>query len=334
MKKSAVIAVVSAAVVLAAFLVYDGVFAHESEIGFFAMDTYTSVKVWGKNSEAVCENIKNAVSVLDTEVLSRTAEGSLIYEINRNGHGELNEKTEKYFSAVLDVCRKSGGAFDITLGAVSDLWGFGNDPKVPSGEELKQTLSNSGYEKIGLTSGQISLNASGAVIDMGAVGKGIALDEAKIYLENSKAKKAVVSVGGSVLLFGGGEFTVGIRNPNGDSASCVANLHVGEGCVSTSGVYERNFEENGKIYHHILDPETGYPVDNGLVGVTIVSESGLLSDALSTACFVLGKEKGALLASEYSAVAIFIYENKTVCVASEYADMLELTDEGYTVEEF
>ncbi|MBQ2847605.1 MAG: FAD:protein FMN transferase [Clostridia bacterium] len=332
MKKTAAAVAVILVAVLAVFVFYDGVLNKTSDADFFSMNTYVSAKVTGYESDLCTAEIQKIVENLDTEILSRTAENSLVSQINKNGGGELDLQTAAYFSLLLDVCRQSAGAFDFTLGAVSDLWSFGSSPKIPDENELLEALSHSGYEKIVLSGNSIELQDKSAVLDFGASGKGISLDSIKACLETRDIKNAVVSVGGSSLLFGDKDFTVGIRNPEGNAGSYIAKLHIGEGCVSTSGSYEQSFEENGKTYHHILDPETGYPVDNGLVGVTIVSESGLLSDVLSTACFVLGVEKGSALAAEYGCTAIFVTEDKKIHVEGN-SDIIEITDSSYTLAE-
>lgn len=329
MKKAAVAAAAVFAVLLSVFVFYDGVLNKTSEADFFSMKTYVSAKVTGYESDLCTAEIQKLVENLDVNILSRTSGNSLVSRINKNGGGELDLQTAAYFSVLLDVCEKSGGAFDFTLGGVSDLWNFGSAPSIPDEKALAEALSHSGYEKISLSEGRLSMQDKAAVLDFGASGKGIVLDSVKAYLVTRDIRNAVVSVGGSTLLFGDKDFTVGIRNPEGNAGSYIAKLHMGEGCVSSSGSYEQFFEENGKRYHHILNPETGYPVDNGLVGVTIVSESGLLSDALSTACFVLGIEKGSALAAEYGCTAIFITEDKKIYIEGD-ADIVEITDTTYS----
>ena len=329
MKKTVAAVVAVAIAALAVFVFYDGVLNKTSETDFFSMKTYVTAKVTGYESDLCTAEIRKTVDNLDVNILSRTSEDSLVYSLNRNGGGEVDIQTATYISLLLDVCRKSGGAFDFTLGAVSDLWKFGSTPEIPDETALLDALSHSGYEKITLSGGKLEMADKSAVLDFGASGKGIALDSVKAYLETREIKNAVVSVGGSTLLFGDKEFTVGIRNPEGNAGSYIAKLHMGEGCVSSSGSYEQFFEENGKRYHHILNPETGYPVDNGLVGVTIVSDSGLLSDALSTACFVLGIEKGSELAREYGCTAIFVTADKKIYIEGD-ADIVEITDASYT----
>ena len=328
--KKAVAAVVAIVIVaLAAFVFYDGVLNKTSEADFFSMKTYVTAKVTGYESDLCTAEIQKIVDNLDVNVLSRTAENSLVFSVNRDGEGKLDAQSAAYVSLLLDVCKKSEGAFDFTLGAVSDLWKFGSTPEIPDENALADALSHSGYEKITLSGGNLTMQDKSAVLDFGASGKGIALDSVKAYLDTRDIKSAVVSVGGSTLLYGEKDFTVGIRNPEGNAGSYIAKLHMGEGCVSSSGSYEQFFEENGKRYHHILNPETGYPVDNGLVGVTIVSESGLLSDALSTACFVLGIEKGSVLAAEYGCTAIFVTEDKKIWIEGD-SDIVEITDASYT----
>ncbi|MBQ2842033.1 MAG: FAD:protein FMN transferase [Clostridia bacterium] len=329
MKKAAVALITVVAVALAGFVFYDGVLNKASENDFFSMNTYVTAKVTGYESDICAAEIQKIVDNLDVNILSRTSSESLVSSLNKNGFGEIDIQTATYFSLLLDVCEKSEGAFDFTLGGVSDLWQFGSNPSIPDENALAEALSHSGYEKIKLIGSTLTMQDKSAVLDFGASGKGIALDSAKAYLETRDIKNAVISVGGSTLLFGDKDFTVGIRNPEGSAGSYIAKLHVGEGCVSSSGSYEQFFEENGKRYHHILNPETGYPVDNGLVGVTIVSESGLLSDALSTACFVLGIEKGSALAAEYGCTAIFVTEDKKIYIEGD-ADIVEITDNTYS----
>lgn len=331
MKKKAAVAAVIAALILAAFLIYDGIHGKKISADFFAMNTYVSVKLTGADSDECATEIQQITESLDKDVLSRTSENSVIHRINQNGGGEIDEKVQGYISVLLDVCRKSDGAFDFTLGAVSDLWQFGSNPEIPNADKLASALSHSGHQKISLSGEKLIMADGQAVIDFGAAGKGIALDEIKAILSDKKIKEAVVSVGGSVLLMGNKQFTVGIRNPSGNSGSYIAKLRISESCVSTSGSYEQQFEQNGKIYHHILNPKTGYPVDNGLVSVTVVSESGILSDALSTACFVLGYEKGSELAKEFGCQAFFVTNNKQILAENGADDIIEITDNSYTL---
>lgn len=329
MKKILIALAVVAAVAAAAIF-----FASSNEVKreFFAMNTFVSAKVKGFAAKDAAGGISTLVRELDSKQLSRYTSGSEISRINSEAETVLSDEVRDYITELLEVGKMSGGKFDIALGAVSDLWSFNDSPRVPSTDELTEALSRSGSDKLSL-SGNTLTRADGCIIDLGSAGKGIALDKVKSYLSDKKISSAVVSVGGSVLLYGKGSFNVGVRDPWGDAGRSVMTVKLGAGCVSTSGSYERCFEQGGKRYHHILDPDTGLPVENGLVSVTVISDSGLLSDALSTACFVLGAEGGAKLAAKYGCEAIFITEDKKVICTDGIKPNVTVLADGYTVVE-
>lgn len=326
MKKILIALAVVAAVAAAAIF-----FASSNEVKreFFAMDTFVSAKVKGFAAKDAAGGISTLVRELDSKQLSRYTSGSEISRINSEAETVLSDEMRDYITELLEVGKISGGKFDIALGAVSDLWSFNDSPRVPSTDELTEALSRSGSDKLSLN-GNTLTRADGCIIDLGSAGKGIALDKVKSYLSDKKISSAVVSVGGSVLLYGKGSFNVGVRDPWGEAGRSVMTVKLGAGCVSTSGSYERCFEQGGKRYHHILDPDTGLPVENGLVSVTVISDSGLLSDALSTACFVLGAEGGAKLAAKYGCEAIFITEDKKVICTDGIKPNVTVLADGYT----
>ena len=329
MKKILIALAVVAAVAAAAIF-----FASSNEVKreFFAMNTFVSAKVKGFAAKDAAGGISTLVRELDSKQLSRYTSGSEISRINSEAETVLSDEVRDYITELLEVGKMSGGKLDIALGAVSDLWSFNDSPRVPSTDELSEALSRSGSDKLSL-SGNTLTRADGCIIDLGSAGKGIALDKVKSYLSDKKISSAVVSVGGSVLLYGKGSFNVGVRDPWGEAGRSVMTVKLGAGCVSTSGSYERCFEQGGKHYHHILDPDTGLPVENGLVSVTVISDSGLLSDALSTACFVLGAEGGAKLAAKYGCEAIFITEDKKVICTDGIKPNVTVLADGYTVVE-
>ena len=329
MKKILIALAVVAAVAAAAIF-----FASSNEVKreFFAMNTFVSAKVKGFAAKDAAGGISTLVRELDSKQLSRYTSGSEISRINSEAETVLSDEVRDYITELLEVGKMSGGKFDIALGAVSDLWSFNDSPRVPSTDELTEALSRSGSDKLSL-SGNTLTRADGCIVDLGSAGKGIALDKVKSYLSDKKISSAVVSVGGSVLLYGKGSFNVGVRDPWGEAGRSVMTVKLGAGCVSTSGSYERCFEQGGKHYHHILDPDTGLPVENGLVSVTVISDSGLLSDALSTACFVLGAEGGAKLAAKYGCEAIFITEDKKVICTDGIKPNVTVLADGYTVVE-
>lgn len=296
----------------------------------FAMDTFVDLKAEGFGAESLLDSAQAKIEDLDKNILSRQSDGSQVYELNKNHGGKMSAQLTAYVKTMLEVAQKSDRRFDFTLGALSDLWGFGGDTRVPSETEIKKVLGSCGTDKIKINGSNITI-PEGMLLDFGSVGKGIALDELKSLLKSSKVKEAVMSVGGSILLYGDRQFTVGIQDPRGGSGY-VAALTVPECSVSTSGSYERYFTQDGKRYHHILDPESGYPAENGLVSVTIVSQSGILSDALSTACFVCGLDDGMKLAQSFDCDAVFIDENNKIYVTENLGDKIEINDKNYVLQ--
>jgi thiamine biosynthesis lipoprotein len=233
---------------------------------------------------------------------------------------EISLELSPILEEALKVSGASGGAFDITIGKAVELWdidtwaaaedmsGF----RLPEKEELSRTLADVGYEKIFLEEGEIML-PEGMKLDMGAIGKGIACDWAQDYLSGrDEVLGAAIAVGGSVLVYGGRPdgkpWKVGIAHPREEGRHLGTLTLEGTWHVSTSGDYERYVEVSGVRYHHILDPADGYPADSGIVSVTILCKSGLLSEALSTACFVLGVEKGLELAQTFQVHALIMDE--------------------------
>ena len=262
-----------------------------------AMGTDCSVRVFG--SDGTAKDIMDMLSDIENKYLSWRIEGSDIANINENASENEpvmpSKWTYGYLENVLDLARESSGAFDPTLGRVSQLWNLESDnPYIPSKSELTELLLETGWEKINLGDGEVFLK-DGVQIDLGAVGKGIGCDEAQKMLEEADADAAVVSVGGSILTYGkkpdGKPWKIGIANPRNE--------------------------------------ETGYPAESGLISVTIVCDDGWLSDGLSTACFVLGYEDSLPLLETYQAEAVFVTEDKEVIVTDGLKDMFTLTDSSY-----
>lgn len=302
-----------------------------------AMGTDCSVRVFG--SKGTAQDIMDMLSDIENAYLSWRIEGSDIANINKNASKDEavtpSEWTYNYLEKVLGLANESAGAFDPTLGRLSQLWNLGtDDPYIPQKSEVAELLSETGWKKIMLDDGDVYLQ-DGVQIDLGAVGKGIGCDEAFKLLEETEATAAVVAVGGSILTYGdkpdGKPWKIGITNPRTeDGEAYLGGLAIeGTYSISTSGDYEKYVIEDGVRYHHILDPKTGYPADSGLISVTIVCREGWLSDGLSTACFVLGYEESLPLLETYQAEAVFVTEDKKVFVTDGLKDIFTLTDSSY-----
>ena len=297
-----------------------------------AMGTIVSQTLYveGEGKEIPTE-ILACIDGLEQNILSWRLSGTEVYHINENAGNEegvtVSEEFQGILEACIDVSEASGGAFDITIGDVIQLWNIDSWAAVedmsgfhiPTESEIQAALQDTGYEKISVEDGKVVLPEKFR-LDMGAVGKGIALDEIRKLLERKEnVKGAVISVGGSILTYGskpdGSAWNVGVVNPLIPSENIGVLKLTGQWCVSTSGDYERYVEVEGERYHHILNPDTGKPADSGVSGITILTKDGLYSDALSTACFVLGVQGGMELAEQFQAEALFVLENGEIVMS-------------------
>ena len=231
------------------------------------------------------------------ELLSTGKETSEVSRLNDEGKAVLSETSISLVKKSLELNKQTGGLFDITIYPLMELWGFpSKNYKVPSDKEIKETLKNVGSEKIVFNeeTGEISFKNKGMKIDFGGIGKGYITDELVKILTEEKVESAIINLGGNVFGFNkkpdGSPWNVAIRDPN-EPDNYMAVIKLEDSAVITSGGYERYFEENGKIYHHILNPKTGRPSDSDLKSVSIVSKDGTLADTLSTALFIMGEKK-------------------------------------------
>lgn len=278
------------------------------------------------------QEIMELLRELEEQELSRRLDTSEVWDLNAGaGRAEgspVSSSMEKILEGCLEMWQKSQGAFDVTLGPVVELWDIdgwaagenGEDFSPPEDSRLAEALERCGSGRMELKDGVLLL-PEGMQLDLGAVGKGVAMDRIRSYLlENKEITGAIISLGGGVVTYGrkpdGEGWVVGIADP-ADSASIVGTLMLeGEWFVSTSGDYERYIERNGVRYHHIIDPATGRPADSGTAGVTILAGNGFLSDALSTACFILGEEKGMALAESCGAEALFVSRDGRITMST------------------
>ncbi len=320
------------AALIAGLVLFDFISDSEkSAESYIAMGTLTKTQIQGRHAHNISAEIKESIEGIESGCLSWRIESSDTARIN-SAPGEfvsVSKDTAEWISDCIDICDKSAGAFDISIGKLTRLWNFdGDSNSVPDEGEIQDCVDNIDYTSVFFNNTSVKI-AQNQALDLGAVGKGIACDCAFDILQSRKVKNAVVSVGGSVLAYGK-DTKIGVANPDNDS-DYIGILKLKNKFISTSGDYEKYFEKDGKTYHHILDPETGYPVENDLRSVTIISDSGLQSDALSTACFVMGYKSALGLIKQYDAEAVFIFKDNTVAVTNGIKDSFEITDKNFTV---
>ena len=256
----------------------------------YAMDTAAIFTVYGDNAEDAISAAEAEIYRLDA-LLSRSNERGDIYPLNVNGTGEVSDETASVINTALNVCRETGGAFDITVTPIMDAWGFfGHDYRVPSDMEINGLLPRVNYNNVTLDGNSVSLRNSSA-IDLGGIAKGYASGRAAQVLKDNGVTSALISFGSAIEAIGtkpnGDAWTIGITNPQ-KPEGYILTLDIADTCVATSGSYEQVFEENGKTYHHIINPSTGYPAESGLASVSVIGGDPTRADALSTALFVMG----------------------------------------------
>ena len=334
LNKKSLIAIILCAVIVFGIVSYDFISGRSScEKTRVAMGTVVTVKLFGFGAKNDLDKIETEINGLENSVLSWRKEGSDVYRINKGSGTQVSVSpdTVKIIGQCIDISDDCGGVFDITIGNVTKLWDFGgNNQRLPSDDEIKTALGSVGYKNVSISGNAVQIK-KGQSLDLGAVGKGFVCDKIKELLDKGRTKSAVVSVGGSLLIYGNRAFSVGIVNPDNDKQS-MGTLKLKDTCVSTSGNYEKYFEQDGKRYHHILNAKTGYPATSEFKSVTVVCESGLISDALSTVCYIAGYRKSVEILKKFDAEAVFIFNNNAVRVTDGLSGKFTVTDDSYTLD--
>lgn len=302
----------------------------------YALNTICKQTVYGDKARQAADDV-NAMLTEITNTMS-VSEGSEVYAINEAAPNEVrvSQQTADVISAALEIAGETNGAFDPAIGPVTALWDITGDPRVPERDELKGALALVDYKGITIDGTNVSLEKSGMRIDLGGIAKGYAADKAVDIYKSYGIKSALLDLGGNIYAYGkkpdGGDYRIGIRDPLGEPGETAAVVSVSDMSVVTSGVYERFFESGGVKYHHIFDPKTGYPADNGLVSVTVICKSSTRADGLSTALFVMGLDEGLNFSKAQGDVqAVFITEDREIYVTDGLKESVEITNEAYTL---
>lgn len=279
-------------------------------------DTVINLKIYDTDDISLLDDCFKFCEEFE-QTVSRTLETSEIYQINHsNGNPvEVSDITIELLQKGIEYGELTGGKFDITVAPLSELWDFKNNSgELPAPTAIDEALSHVNYKNIIIEGNTVTLTDPNAAIDLGGIAKGYMADQLKEYLLSKGVESALINLGGNMLAIGtkpdGLEFNIGIQKPFDKQGAAITSVKTNDSSVVSSGVYERYFELNDKIYHHILDTETGYPYDNGLLSVTILSPLSVDGDALSTACFALGLEDGMKLIKSLDNIdAIFITDD-------------------------
>lgn len=286
-----------------------------SKTGFY-FDTVITITLYDSKDEELlntcfdyCKDFENLVSrTIPTSDTSRinTSAGSSV---------TVSDTTIELLEKGIEFGELTDGAFDITIAPLMELWDVKNNPgTVPSEVDITEALSHVNYKNILIEGNTVTLTDPEAAVDLGGIAKGYMADQLKEYLLSKGVTSAIINLGGNVLTIGekpdGVAFNIGIQKPFDKQNATITSVQVKDTSVVTSGSYERYFKVNDVIYHHILDTNTGYPCDNELLSVTLLSDESIDGDALSTACFALGLEEGQKLIESLEGIdAIFVTDD-------------------------
>lgn len=300
---------------------------------FFAMDTFMSLQTWAGSearSQAACTAAEQRVNALSNALSRQNAAGTLAALNAANGAAvTLDEDAYLALAEAVQYAALTGGAFDPTTAPLSDLWGIGTEQAaVPAPEAVAEALRHVDYRNIELLANHQARLKNGAQVDLGGIGKGYATD---VVAGMRAGYPMLAALGGNIGAYGenpgskDGTWSIGLANPE-QSAGYLAKITVRDESVVTSGDYERYFEQNGVRYHHIFDPKTGYPAQSSLRAVTVVDRSSTRADAMTTALFVMGLDKGLAFCAAQDIEAVFITNDHKIYATAGLQDRLTLTE--------
>lgn len=305
----------------------------------FAMDTVMTVTAYGDRAKEAVQAADEEIKRLDA-LFSVGNASSDIAGLNENASAVVSEETCELISRSKELYQSTGGALNIAVYPLMEVWGFtSGEYRVPEQKELDEILTRMDVEKISCNegTGKVTL-PEGMGIDLGAIAKGYSSARLMDVFASYDVTSAIVSLGGNVQALGnkpdGTKWRVAVEDPFAEEGDSYAGiLEIKDQAVITSGAYERYFEQGGKRYHHIIDPATGYPAENGLASVTVVSQDGTLADALSTALFVMGKERALSYWKEHANEfdVILIEENKDMTITEGLQDCFS-SQKSFSVE--
>lgn len=308
----------------------------------FSLGTVIEIQAYDEDMEkakkAIAEAVKRVQEIENRMTVNKEiSETILINESSGKNSVQVSPDTFFVIQKAKGYSQLTKGAFDLTIEPIVKLWGIGTDhARIPEKEEIDSLLNLVNYEDVKLDEkmNRIQLNREGQAIDLGAIAKGYAGDEIKRILNEHGINTAFINLGGNVVTLGskidGSPWRIGLQNPLDERGRHIAVIEVVDETVVTSGNYERYFIEDGKRYHHIIDPKTGYPAATGVISSTVVTDASIDADALSTSVYVLGLEKGMELIEGLDHVeGIIITEHKEVYVSRGLRERFTITDEAY-----
>lgn len=305
------------------------------------MGTVVTVTLYDSNDEGILDKVFTKVKELES-TLSINENGTLVDKINESAGIEpvkVDYDTYTVIKKGLEYAKLSNGLFDISVGPIVKLWNIGlPEAKVPTQEEIDSRIPLVGYSDVELNDEENSvfLKRQGMMIDLGGVAKGYTADVISDILTEEGIKSAIIDLGGNIFAHGlkvdGSTWRIGIQNPFSDRGDIIGTITVKNKSIVTSGIYERYIEKDGIKYHHILSPKTGYPYENEIAGITIISDKSSDGDALSTSVFAMGVEEGMKFINTQEGIdAIFVTKDNKIYITDGIRDIFKLTNTDFTL---
>lgn len=302
------------------------------------MGTVVSLKIYNVGKQSAMDAADKRIRKLAAEITTNDdGKNSEIDKINKYSGKKAVKVTKDMFFLIQKAVfysKNSAGGFDLAIGPLTNLWRIGfPDAKKPSQAAINRRLPLVHYQDVVLNTSKqtVFLKKKGMALDLGAIAKGYIADEVAKVMKSHGVNSAIIDLGGNIYVIGhnpnGEKWRVGIQNPFSSRGSIVGKLEIKEMSIVTSGIYERVLKVDGKSYHHLLNPKTGYPFDNDIAGVSIISKKSIDGDGLSTATFSKGIKGGLQYLKQFKGVeAVFISRDKKVYITPGLKGKFELTD--------
>lgn len=300
----------------------------------FMLNTFVTVTIYDKDDPKILEGCLELCRSYEN-IFSKTLKGSEVYKLNHRSSDQqtvtVSDDVKALISEAQIYSERSNGGFDVTIEPLSSLWNFtAESPVIPSEKDIKEAVLKVNYKNLKLEGNDLTFLSPDTTIDFGGVAKGYIADRLKDYLLEQGVKSAIINLGGNVLCVGekpdGTPFKIGLQKPFADRSETIETLNIKDMSVVSSGVYERHFIKDGVNYHHLLNPRDGYPFQNGLISVTILSDISADGDGMTTACFSLGLDEGLKLVNSLDGIyGIFITDDYEVYYSDGAEKFLEVS---------
>lgn len=308
------------------------------------LHTAVQIQIYHEGQEEAMDQAFDYMEEMEAR-LTTQLEGSDVYRINQaagKGPVKVHVTTFEIIKKALEVSQESGGLFDITIGPVTNLWQIGSDQaRVPSPEEIEAALEKVDYGKVTLNEADrtVYLEEEGMALELGGISKGFIGSGIAQIFDYYGITTAIINLGGNVVVMGTSPsndqgWNVGVQDPNTQESrgEIVGAQRVIDGAVVTSGIYERVLRSGDQVYHHIIDPRTGYPLDNEVSSTTIFADSSFIGDAYSTAVFMMGVADGlSFVEGKEGLEVVFVDKDNQVFLSSGLEGSFQLTHEAYTL---